>query len=151
MIYLQAWHHILERQPTKPDVVTILDHGPIFRLVLLREFGPEITKSHVFQQWWDRTLKQWAMTLDMVVWLDAPDSILLERIQTRHRWHLVKERSEQEAYEFLARYRTSYEWVIPKLRASGCTQVLRFDTDHESLGQIADRVLAALDSHPSIG
>jgi len=146
MVYLKAWHHVLERQVSNNDMVTVLDHGPIYRLALLREFGPEITKSQLYERWWDSMLKQWATIMHMVVWLDAPDAVLLERIHTRNRWHIIKGKSGQEAYEFLARYRTSYEQTITRLIANRGPTLLRFDTHQKSVDQILDKVLAALNS-----
>jgi len=146
MVYLKAWHHVLDRQVSNNDMVTVLDHGPIYRLALLRDFGPEITKSQLYERWWNSMLKQWATIMDMVIWLDAPDVVLLERIHTRSRWHIIKRKSGQEACEFLGRYRTSYEHIISALTAEGGPQVLRFDTDQKSVDQIVDKVLAALNS-----
>ena len=148
MTYLKAWHHALGRQASSDIAVTVLDHGPVFRLAQLCEFGPEITRSRRFEEWWDRMLKQCTVTLDMVIWLDAPDTNLLERIHVRDRWHIIKGKSEQEGYEFLARYRRSFERVIPKLTANGGPRVLRFDTNQESLDQIVDKVLAHLACWP---
>ncbi len=148
MIYLKAWRRLLSRQSLDPTKVTVFDHGPIFRLVLLREFGPEITKCRVFESWWDSTLIQWAALLDLVIWLDAPDAILMRRINGRNRWHQIKGGSEPNGYEFLVRYRTSYEQVISKLTARSSATVLRFDTDQESLEQIVKKVLAAFDWEP---
>jgi thymidylate kinase len=88
-------------------------------------------------------LKQWAVTLDMLIWLDAPVTILLERIHARNHWHIAKDKSEQEAYEFLARSRTSYKQIISALTANGGPRVLRFDTDQDSLDKIVDKVLVA--------
>ena len=90
-------------------------------------------------------LKQWASALDMVIWLDAPDAILVERIRARSKWHLVKEKPEQVANKFLARFRTSYDQIIARLTANCGPRVLRFNTKQESLDQIVDKALAAFD------
>lgn len=142
MVYLQAWHHVLERQAPNGGRITILDHGPIYRLALLREFGPELIKGPSLGEWWDRTLDQWAASLDMVIWLDAPDATLLRRIHDRDRWHVIQEKPDRDASDLLARYRASFENVIARLTAPGDPKVLCFDTDEESLSQIVDRVLA---------
>jgi hypothetical protein len=44
MTYLRAWPRQLTRTPAE-RAVTILDHGPVFRLARLRAFGPRITRS----------------------------------------------------------------------------------------------------------
>lgn len=141
MVYLKGWHRVLRRQASKEGRIVILDPGPVFKLARLRGFGPENMNSQGFEKWWAGMLKQWAATLDMVLWLDAPDAILVERVHGRNHWHRVKEKSEHEACQFLARYRASYEQVVAKLTANGGPTVLRFDTGQESTSQIVDRML----------
>lgn len=148
MVYLKAWLHVLEQQASKNDGVTLLDHGPIYLLALLREFGPEITTSELFKSWWANLYHQWSATIDILIWLDAPDEILLERIRVRDRWHLIKDKSEQEAYEFLTRYRTSLEQIIAESVTNHRVTLLRFDTSEESVEQMADKILAAFDFVP---
>lgn len=145
MIYLKAWHQELTRQEASSDPLTIMDQGPIFRLVLLREFGPEFSQSPRFEEWWRRIFKQWAAILDSVIWLDAPNALLKERIRTRSVWHRTKEKSEEEIYSFLTRYRTSYEQIIAELPAHLRQTLLCFDTSQESSEQIANKVLTAFD------
>jgi len=145
MVYLKAWHHLLSRQGANKNTVTVFDHGPIFRLVKLSEFGSEITKSQVYHRWCESVFDQWAASLDMVIWLDAPVAILVERIHARNEWHRVKEKSDQEAYKILARFRRSFEQIIAQLAANSDTRVLPFDTERESLKQIVEKVLAEFD------
>ncbi len=145
MVYLKAWLHVLSRPGSGQNAITLLDHGPLFRLAWLHAFGPELVRSRRFEQWSDSLLSRWAARLDLVVWLDAPDAILVERIEDRNRWHLVKGKPEQEAYRFLARCRASFEYVISKVAAHGGPKVLRFDTERETLDHIVEKVLAACD------
>jgi hypothetical protein len=57
----------------------------------------------------------------------------------------MKDRSEREIHEFLARYRRSYEQVISELaaRRSGL-QVIRLNTERDSPERIADQALAGI-------
>jgi len=141
MVYLEAWPHVLKQEATHSARIILLDHGPIFKLATLNAFGPERLKCQGFEQWWDDMFKQWALTLDMVIWLDAADTNLVERINTRSQRHLVKGQSEQEATKFLARYRTSYEQVMEKLRSHGGPKLLQFDTSQTSIDQILDEIV----------
>lgn len=142
IVYLNGWPHVLRRQAAN-STITLLDHGPVFRLTRLNVLGPKNMASQRFDTWWDNMFKQWSGALDMIIWLDAPDAILLDRIRARDKWHSVKKKSRRDAYEFLGRYRNSYESVISALIAKDGPSLLRFDTDHQSLGKIADKVLAA--------
>ena len=145
MVYLKAWLHVLSRQASDQHTMTLLDHGPLFRLAWLHAFGPELVKSRGFERWSEDVLSRWAARLDLVVWLDAPDEVLVERIEDRDRWHVVKGKPEQEAYRFLARCRASFDHIMSQAAAHDGPTVLRFDTQRETLEQIVEKVLAACD------
>jgi deoxyadenosine/deoxycytidine kinase len=124
--------------------VIVLDHGPVFRLAQLQGFGPDFTQSPIYLSWWNDMLDRWATTLHLIIWLDADDTVLLDRINSRNVNHTVKGYSEQEAQRFLARYRSSYEQIIAKMTAGRGPQILRIDSHQESVDAIADRVLQTL-------
>jgi deoxyadenosine/deoxycytidine kinase len=143
MIYLKAWHQALTRSGENRAPVILLDHGPIFRLAMLREFGPALISSTAYRQWWAEVLQQWAKTLDLIVWLDAPDETLLERIDKRQRWHAVKGQSAQVGHEFLRRYRGAYAHIITQMTTPERGQLLCLNTHQLQPTQLADAVLAA--------
>jgi deoxyadenosine/deoxycytidine kinase len=145
MVYLKAGRHVLRERSLDNGGITILDHGPIYRLSTLCEFGPEITSSQSYTQWWAELFNQWAATLDMIIWLDAPDEVLLERIHDRRRWHMIKDDSEKEAYQFLRRYRRVMERLIAQVVNDYHVALLSFNTAQNSVERIADDVVAAID------
>jgi hypothetical protein len=149
MVYLKAWPPILKSQATQSGATLLLDHGPIFKLATLDAFGPERLKSQGFEQWWYGVLKQWAFTLDVVIWLSAPEKLLIERINARHQRHAVKGKSELEAQEFLTRYQNSYEQILAKLAEYGGPTPLKFDSSQASVEQIVDAILLTCDSKRS--
>jgi thymidylate kinase len=146
MSILMGWPRSLGRRASEADTIVVLDQGPVYLLTELCAFGSECLNSRSMDAWWNSMFSQWAATLDMVVWLDAADAILAERIHTRPRWHLMKGRPDQEAFEFLARYRKAYKQVLAKLtaNANGPSQ-LCLDTSQESINEIIHRILVALD------
>ncbi len=144
MTYLRAWHDDLMQRPADSNEITLFDHGPIFRLVILREFGPKLTKTPRFLTWWNSVLQRWASALTMVAWLDAPDEVLLQRVRERPRWHRFKDTTDAEAYEFMKSYRESCEQVIGQLTAAGGPLVMRFDTTEMPTTTVADTVLSVL-------
>ncbi|MEJ2558698.1 MAG: deoxynucleoside kinase, partial [Anaerolineae bacterium] len=150
MAYLQAGLYAVGQQASNNDMVTILDHGPIYRLAFLRALGPEITTSQLYERWWANLLNQWIATLDIVIWLDAPNAVLLKRIRTRDSKHAVKERCKQEAYEYLTHYRTFLAQIIAESVADGQVTLLRFETNQESVEQIVDKILTTLDTVPRL-
>lgn len=143
MVYLRGWTRVLQRKTSSNGRIIILDHGPVFKLAKLVAFRPERLKSKRFRNWWNEMLKKWAFALDMVIWLDASDTDLVERINARDQRHVVKGRSEREISVFLARYRTSYAQVLAKLEAYGRPALHHFDTSQATITQTVDEVLNA--------
>lgn len=144
MIRLKASHQILRRRTIKESLIAVLDQGPVYTLTVLSGFGSASTQTPLFTGWWEETLKEGAATLDLVIWLDAPDEVLLGRIQTREKPHRIKDKSGPVAVDFLAQYRAAYKRVLDKMAAEGGTRVLYYDTHQWSLEQIVDDSLKTL-------
>lgn len=149
MVYLRGWHRVLHQQASSDNIV-VLDHGPVFKLTRLRFAGLGGLRRRGFEPWWEEMLRRWATRLNLLIWLDAADATLLERICSRTGWHEVKDMSEREALKYLAGYRRSYEEVILKLTTIGKVRVVRFDSDENSTHQILVRTLAYLGHSTSI-
>jgi thymidylate kinase len=143
MVYLKGWPRVLSQQVARSGMIVLLDHGPIFKLATLYAFGPERLRSQAFKKWWNDRFQEWAVLLDMVVWLDAPNPVLETRINHRDQRHMVKGKPEPEAREFLERYRKSYEQTLAKLTANGGPRLVQFDSSQTSIEQIAENVLDA--------
>ncbi len=143
MVYLRAWPGVLRQRAARNGTTILLDHGPVFKLATLHAFGPDRLGSREFENWWDQMFEQWALTLDLVIWLDAPDATLGERIRGRDQGHVVKEKSDVEVFQFLARYRAAYARILAELRAKGGPALLAFDTNETSIEQIVEQVLEA--------
>jgi deoxyadenosine/deoxycytidine kinase len=146
MAYLKAELQVLEQQASNNGTVTILDHGPIYRLAFLRALGPEITKSQIYTSWWASLLNQWLANIDIVIWLDAPNTVLLERIRARNTQHTIKEKCEQEAYKYLSHYRTFLEQIIAESVTDRWITLLRFNTNQESVEHMVDKILSTFDA-----
>lgn len=126
----------MQRAFSRPaaGVATIVDQGPVYTLA--RMHGASLAAD-------DSLYRQWASALDLVIWLDAPDAVLIERIDGRPKPHAVKGRPERESAAYLAGLRASFAYVVARLQAQGGPRVLRFDTSQAGLGQIAAQVLGA--------
>lgn len=140
---LETWCGALEKEPAQPGgAVAIFDHGPLYRLARLREFGPKLTRSEPFQRWWRGSWHWWFDALDVVVMLEAPDAVLLQRIDERGHWFLGGDHPSEDKEEFLARYRRALSQI---LEAPGpAPRVLRFRTDEISVSKIAAEVLTVI-------
>ncbi|HYG79726.1 MAG TPA: AAA family ATPase [Pyrinomonadaceae bacterium] len=151
IVRLSALHQLLGRESSKNYRTLLLDEGTIFALVKLLAFSDSAKsngngngRSNHLDAWTQSLLNRWARRLDAVIWLDAPDEVLAERIRSRGKAHRVKDKTDQEIYAFLARYRDSYERVISELNARHGLKVIRFSTEHYSLEEMADQILAGM-------
>ena len=141
MITLNGWHRLCRRDAAGNGSVRLLDQASVFMMAELHEFGPESLRSPGAQKWWNRVYRQWAATLDLVIWLDASDTILRDRIRSRRRWHVMKDKPADEVFDFLARYRRAYEQAISALKADNPgLRVLRIDTGDKTVAQVVERL-----------
>ncbi len=143
LVRLKTFPAELAREASDSPGTLIVDRGPLFTFSRLNAFRDPDLESALFDRCVDRALERWAKTLDALVWLDAPDAVLTERIRSRDEPHRVKERPDDAIHEFLGRYRRSYEAVIARLAAAGVA-VLRFDSATASAERIAETVAATL-------
>lgn len=141
---LETWSHALQTATTPPESVAVFDHGPLYRLARLREFGPALTKSEPFERWWRGSLSWWLDSLDLVVMLEAPDAVLLHRVDERGHWFLDGDHPQGEKHEFLARYRRAFAEILE--RTGDTPAVLRFRSDETSVDTIASEVLSVIAS-----
>lgn len=144
LVRLNALDQLLDQEASKDYQTVLLNEGAVFTLAKLHAFGRGGSPIRRAENWSQIVFKQWATTLDAVIWLDAPDHVLAQRIRTRDKPHRMKDCSDQEIYEFLARYRSSYERVVSALTAHHGPRVIRISTDRESPNQIADKLLAGV-------
>lgn len=137
--YLHAWRRSLAQVPGGVTYV-VLDHGPLFWLATLEALGPRLTSSATFRRWWNRTLDDWADLLDLVVWLDAPDELLVDRIRGRDQRHVLLGANADETELFLARYRASYGRVREQLASRSPGTAVDHRTDTGSASELARTV-----------
>jgi shikimate kinase len=138
----------IQRQLRDPRLVAhsaiVLDEGPVFALSGLHLSGHRAVGNGGLAAWWPRTLRQWAESVDIVVHLDAPDTVLARRIRERPRFHPLQQSGDVEMFDTLRRYRSACERVLMGLTAYGGPSVMTFRTDQQTTAQIAQQVLAAI-------
>lgn len=144
MTYVRAWHAPALRLAAEGRHV-LMDHGPVFRLAFLDEFGSPLTRSPAFQRWWEESFALWEGTLNLLICLNAPDDVLIQRVRGRNLGHALKSKTPPDARSFLGRYRAGFERVIDRFGAAARPGVLRIDTSRMSVEEVAARVLGALE------
>jgi hypothetical protein len=140
MVYVGALRRALERPGASARPV-ILDEGPIYMLARLRVFGEDRLGSRAFERWWREAVREWAVALSLIVRLDAPDAVLIERLRSRIQSHPLRGHGDEAISRFLEAYRNAYDAVIEALMAAdGAPRLLIFRTDEQPVDRIADAV-----------
>lgn len=138
LLELNTLRDAVESAARCEDRPILLDEGPAYVVARAVAFRPADPKATALDVAWARGIRQWGRVLDTIIWLDAPDEVLAERIRAREKPHRVKEAGDPEVREFLAKYRRAYEWVIDQFAAAGRTRLFRFDTSKLTVDGLAD-------------
>jgi hypothetical protein len=139
LVYVTRWPRSLGRS-TAPGTVLLFDQGPLYALVrLTAEEKPFVTRR-AFGRWREEMLGSWASELTALIFLDAPDAVLWDRINERSQGHRAKGGEAKAGLRFIARYREVFEDVLRRVEELGGPQVLRFDTSSMTAAQIAEKL-----------
>lgn len=124
--------------------VILLDEGPVFSLGRLSVFQEADRGEGALARAWQVELDRWRALLDAVIWIDAPDAVLSERIRTRPKGHRIKDGTDTEMAGFLGRYRSAYHAIRERLAAGGRVSMVELETKGLAVEVAAERVVAEL-------
>lgn len=142
IIRLDAFYRMLRyRRQLHKEAAVLLDEGVVFALAKLRADTDGEFLGRYMRHWQEQVIERWASILDAVIWLDASDEVLIERIRTRAKHHRMKGKPFATICEFLKRYRTAYETVLDELASHSGVTIMRFQTDYFEPQAIASEVL----------
>jgi len=146
MAMLNGWPELLAKTAVnEKQKGVLLDQGPLFLISTLIEFGPLYLQSIEAREWWTKIYGLWANTLDMVIYLDTSDDILIRRICTRPEDHMVKRQPEGVMVDFLSRYRSIYHRVINRIESHNSgIRVLRYDSGQCSVGDLVHTIASEI-------
>ena len=87
LLYVMEWNRYLSSTPTRERKAVVLDQGPVYVLTRFGTADVPIVGCEPGSRWWRDNTARWADALDIVVALDAPDSVLCNRVASRNRSH----------------------------------------------------------------
>ena len=146
LMRLRALYHHLDLLRRQEGRVVVVEDGPALILSWLRAAARRSATNGGMPAWWSSVVKRWARTVDIVVFLDAPDRVLTERVLARPQANPFKERPETELSQVLESSRGAYISVLSDLRAHEGPPVLAFRTDQRSVAEITDELLVTFAS-----
>ena len=128
IVYVAEWHRFLRAERPGHSGAIVLDQGPIFALACLLWGRKPFTRSARFEAWLRQMVERWSLELDAIVLLDAPDEILLARIDDREQGHDAKGAPLHEGLELIERHRDAYGRVLELSEGLGGPRLLRYNT-----------------------
>lgn len=147
MALLNGWDEVLRKKTENSDKVIIIDQGAISCMAYLQVRSPYYFQNSNTQKWWLKMYDHWAQTIDMIVWLSAPNSTLIHRIKTRNQVHGLQNISEQNGEATLKRYYLAYESIIKILSMSNKNfHVLMVDSEKNSPEDVVKIVTSEIKS-----
>jgi hypothetical protein len=142
MVRLGALRRVVEAEAVRHRVI-ILDEGPVFALSWLEVFFSR-NGDHVPASWRRRVIAEWATLLDVVVFIDASDITLANRIREREKPHMVKHLPDAEIFGFAAGFRRAFERAIGELSQAGHVVVDTLSTESDPVDENTARLMARL-------
>jgi len=119
----------------------ILDLGPFLQLATLRHAYLAEAPTLASSSWLPQLIIQTRRVIDRVLWLDADDRILMDRVGDREQEHGMKGRPREAFERFFAEYRDEFADLLDGYPAR---QIERIDTSSASAEDVCQRVDACL-------
>lgn len=135
-LYLSGWSRYLREK--HPSGVVLLDQGPLFAIARLLWGDKPVTRDPRFRGWMEAMAMHWSAELDAVVWLTAPDAVLVQRIDHRPQGHEAKGQPAERALRLVESHRRAYGHVLGVIESIGRPPVRHYDTSTASPSAIAD-------------
>lgn len=139
--------HALERlvHETTDCRILVFDEGPVYLLARILVYGGPGIKTRSFQECWRRAIATWAVELNAIVWLDAPEDLLAARLRARPVHPFAHTGTDDRSVRGLLRaYRAAFDQVIGELTAAGGPLPWALRTDLASVDWTARDLLVKL-------
>jgi len=140
LLYLKMLGRELELQQYAGEKPLIYEYGPLSLQVFILAVGSSFQPGKSLESWIGKSIFQWSGLLSGIVWLDADDATLVERIKSRvNQDHRLKTSTEAKRKEFLEGTRIAYEQVIAGYEKNGIP-VLRLSTQNETIDETRAKI-----------
>ncbi len=138
--YLDVWLGYIRSEIRTRNLIVALNPGSMCWLVALRQFGPDLTKDPQFQEWWEGRVRLWAAALDVIIWMEAPIELSLQRVLGREEEHEAKSEPVEVALEEFERYRRAYIELVPEMARRGEAQLFHYRSDQMTTDHMAAEI-----------
>ena len=144
MAYITGWRQFLGTTPGLSASTLVFDQGPLYALGRLEAKGLGIASTRTYERWWREMLRSWAAEISLIVWVDATNEKLLERINERPQDHAIKGLPTDDGIRFIDHYRTVFNRLLALVEKQDASEIARFDTttlDTDRLAQLVGKLV----------
>ena len=121
----------------------LLDEGPLSGLVWVKNEAKGVRGEHLILPWVQKMAIGWAIVLDSVQILEAPDGVLCDRINSRSDDHRIKDAVQDVSKGFLKNVRESIGYILDCTECSLPSHTI--DTENNRPAVVAQQVASFLD------
>ena len=146
MSYLSTFIPYLKKQACTANTIPMLDPGSVFWLFAVSHLHRRITGTRAFETWRRKMFVEWSAALRLLVFLDAPNRLLYQRVHSRREHHPWDQESEIAFSGLCDQCRDGLNTVISLILKHRQVPVVRFSTDAVRPTAIADAILSVIDS-----
>ncbi len=143
LVHLKVLYKIFTSGKHSLDCSLLFDQGPLFHQTFLLAIGSSFLPNKYLKLWVNRSISNWSDIVGGIIWLDAKDVTLVERVKKRNQTHSLKTRTNDEQREFLVGYRSAYRNVISRYEQKGIP-VLRLDTEKDNVAVTKVKIIQFL-------
>jgi shikimate kinase len=144
IVRVEAAALLVRRAASTRMPAVVFTQGPVYSLARLADSN---TPAPRLTHWRAAKTRQIANLLNVVVFLDAPNDVLLHRIQTREKGHALKHIPSQLEHAGLVHSRSALESTLAELTGDGGPEVVCFDTSRTSVAVMTESLLGVLSLH----
>jgi len=145
---LRALLNFLDRDGLSAYSHVVLDEGAIYTLAWLQVIGHHAFSDQRTQSWRHYVAALWAAQLDEVVRLDAPDTVLGQRLRSRAKLHVLSHAPDRAVTAFSMRYRSAFAATLGLVQRHGRFALRDFRTDRWSPAEIAHQIISGAATEP---
>jgi uridine kinase len=102
----------------------------------------------LYRRWLEDRFEQWSSALDVIIWLDAPEELCLQRVLARKQWHDAKAMPSDDVLSRFRRLRSSYEQIIDTMVSRQPKKVFHFRTDQVSTEEMVEQIVSEVNLAP---
>jgi thymidylate kinase len=129
------------------EKLLVLDQGPIFGYVSMLLYELKEDRSGKFTLRFQNKLKEFALLIDGIIYLDSPIEELIDRVDSRLSDHKFDHFRRQEKIDFYGEYNTKYVELIEMFNRDYQTPICRINTLKCSIfatKEIAEKFISSL-------